>query len=62
MEEDNSQSQGESPQNSQESENGIDEKDIFRIFISTDNHLGYKENDSIRGDDSFVAFDEVLSM
>ena len=35
---------------------------VFKIFISTDNHLGYKENDSIRGDDSFEAFDEVLDL
>lgn len=32
----------------------------FRIMITTDNHLGYLENDQIRGDDSFVVFEEIL--
>ncbi|KAK8809559.1 hypothetical protein WA158_000502 [Blastocystis sp. Blastoise] len=34
--------------------------DTFRIMISTDNHLGYKENDPVIGDDSFIAFEQVL--
>ena len=34
--------------------------DRFRIFISTDNHLGYNEKHPERGDDSFRAFEEVL--
>ena len=33
---------------------------IIRIFFSTDNHLGYNEKDPVRGDDSFIAFQEVL--
>jgi double-strand break repair protein MRE11 len=37
-----------------------DDADIFRILLSTDNHLGYCEKDSIRGNDSFAAFEEVL--
>lgn len=32
----------------------------LRIMISTDNHLGYLEEDPIRGDDSFAALEEVL--
>jgi double-strand break repair protein MRE11 len=40
----------------------IDQDDLFNIMISTDNHLGYKENDKIRHNDSFLAFQEVLSM
>ncbi len=35
-------------------------KDTFKILISSDNHLGFKENDFIRGEDSFIAFDEVM--
>ena len=35
--------------------------DVIRIVISTDNHLGYKERDPIRGSDSFAAFEEVLA-
>lgn len=33
---------------------------IIRIMITTDNHLGYKDKDLIRCDDSFAAFEEVL--
>ena len=39
---------------------GIDAKNSFRIFISSDNHLGFKETDQVLGDDSFRVFDEVL--
>jgi len=37
-----------------------EEDGVLRIVISTDNHLGYKERDPIRGMDSFAAFEEVL--
>jgi hypothetical protein len=40
----------------------IEESDIFNIMITTDNHLGYKENDKIRANDSFAAFEECLKM
>ncbi len=33
---------------------------VIRIFFSTDNHLGFNEKDPVRGDDSFIAFEEVL--
>jgi hypothetical protein len=38
------------------------EANIFRIFISTDNHLGYAEKNDYppRQDDSFRAVEEVL--
>ncbi|KAL5251649.1 hypothetical protein ACHWQZ_G017127 [Mnemiopsis leidyi] len=36
------------------------EEESFSILIATDNHLGYKEKDAIRGDDSFIAFEEIL--
>lgn len=29
-------------------------------MIATDNHLGYKENDKIRGHDSFASFHEIM--
>lgn len=32
----------------------------MRILVSTDNHLGYAENDTVRGLDSFSALEEVL--
>ncbi len=32
----------------------------MRIFISTDNHVGYNEKDVIRSEDSYMAFEEVL--
>ena len=31
-------------------------------MIASDNHLGYLENDQIRGDDSFNSFEEVLKI
>lgn len=34
--------------------------DVFKIMIATDNHLGYNEKDPVRGDDSFLAFEEIL--
>lgn len=34
--------------------------EILRILVATDNHLGYAERDSIRSNDSFAAFEEVL--
>ena len=36
------------------------DEDTFRIIVATDNHLGYKEDDQIRKDDSFDAFDECF--
>ena len=32
----------------------------FKILIASDVHLGYLEKNSIRGDDSFNAFEELL--
>lgn len=46
-------------EDSDEEDGGYD-NDILRILLSTDNHLGYCEKDSIRGIDSFAAFEEVL--
>lgn len=34
----------------------------FRILVSTDNHLGFKENHHIQGNDSFDAFEEILQI
>jgi double-strand break repair protein MRE11 len=34
--------------------------ETLRIMLSTDNHLGYLEDDPVRGDDSFAALEEVL--
>jgi hypothetical protein len=45
-----------------ENEAADDESDIFKIMITTDNHLGFKEGDKIVGNDSFYAFDEALSL
>ncbi|KPJ01084.1 Double-strand break repair protein MRE11A [Papilio xuthus] len=36
--------------------------DTIRILIASDIHLGYLENDAERGEDSFIAFEEVLSL
>lgn len=34
----------------------------FKVLISTDNHLGYRESDPIRGNDSFQVFEEILKL
>lgn len=36
--------------------------DDLRILVATDNHLGYKEEDLVRKDDSFNAFEEVFQI
>lgn len=46
----------------QQSQNNADDSSLFRIMIATDNHLGYLEDDQIRGDDSFNSFEEVLQI
>lgn len=42
------------------SENTLDDENTFKILIATDIHLGFMEKDAIRGNDSFVTFDEIL--
>eukprot|EP01117_Protostelium_nocturnum_P020548 TRINITY_DN9299_c0_g1_i2.p1 TRINITY_DN9299_c0_g1~~TRINITY_DN9299_c0_g1_i2.p1 ORF type:complete len:711 (-),score=296.00 TRINITY_DN9299_c0_g1_i2:56-2188(-) len=32
----------------------------FKILVATDNHLGYLEKDPVRGNDSFITFEEIL--
>lgn len=34
--------------------------DTIRILVSTDNHVGYNEEDATRGDDSWKTFDEIM--
>ena len=34
--------------------------DTLRIMLSTDNHVGFMEDDPVRGNDSFAALEEVL--
>ncbi|KAG1669705.1 Double-strand break repair protein MRE11 [Nymphon striatum] len=38
------------------------EEDTFRILVATDCHLGFQEKDPIRGNDSMVTFEEILSI
>eukprot|EP00804_Cyclotella_cryptica_P027874 CCRYP_003783-RB/>CCRYP_003783-RB protein AED:0.15 eAED:0.15 QI:266/1/1/1/1/0.8/5/1732/878 len=38
------------------------DENTLRVLLSTDNHLGYLERDPIRGNDSFAALEEVLSI
>ncbi|KAJ1938682.1 meiotic recombination, partial [Linderina macrospora] len=40
----------------------ISDADTFSILVATDNHLGYMERDPIRGQDSFLAFEEILQL
>ncbi|KAI9290697.1 meiotic recombination protein [Neoconidiobolus thromboides FSU 785] len=37
-------------------------EDTIKIMVATDNHLGYNETDSIRSEDSFIAFEEILKL
>uniref|UniRef100_A0A8C5LP74 Double-strand break repair protein n=1 Tax=Leptobrachium leishanense TaxID=445787 RepID=A0A8C5LP74_9ANUR len=39
-----------------------DDDDTFKILVATDIHLGYMEKDAVRGNDSFVAFDEIMRL
>ncbi|KAH8306756.1 hypothetical protein KR044_012577, partial [Drosophila immigrans] len=39
-----------------------DAENVLRIMVATDNHLGYVEKDPVRGEDSFIAFEEILQM
>ena len=34
----------------------------IRIFVTSDNHLGFLENDKVRANDSFVSFEECLGI
>lgn len=38
----------------------LPDEDTLRIIVSTDNHIGYLEEDPGRGMDSFVALEEAL--
>uniref|UniRef100_A0A672NJ97 Double-strand break repair protein n=1 Tax=Sinocyclocheilus grahami TaxID=75366 RepID=A0A672NJ97_SINGR len=38
----------------------LNDEDTFKILIATDIHLGYLEKDAIRGNDTFVTFDEIM--
>lgn len=39
-----------------------DGPDTFSILLTTDNHVGYNENDPIRGDDGWKTFNEITRM
>lgn len=36
------------------------DEDTIRILITTDNHVGYNENDPVTGDDSWKTFHEIM--
>ncbi|XP_071449768.1 double-strand break repair protein MRE11 isoform X2 [Hetaerina americana] len=40
----------------------MEEENIFDILVATDIHLGYAEKDGVRGEDSFVTFEEILEI
>jgi len=46
----------------QDIEQNINEDDILRILVTSDNHLGFGERDRVRRDDSFVTFEEILKI
>lgn len=35
-------------------------EDTFKILVVTDNHLGYSWKDPVKGNDSFIVFEEIL--
>lgn len=39
-----------------------EDMDAIRILVATDNHVGYEERDSVRGDDSWKSFDEIMNL
>ncbi|XP_022122611.2 double-strand break repair protein MRE11 [Pieris rapae] len=45
-----------------QNDNSWSPEDTLRVLIASDIHLGYHENDAIRGEDSFTSFEEVLSL
>uniref|UniRef100_A0A8C6HC04 Double-strand break repair protein n=1 Tax=Mus spicilegus TaxID=10103 RepID=A0A8C6HC04_MUSSI len=40
----------------------LDDEDTFKILVATDIHLGFMEKDAVRGNDTFVTFDEILRL
>ena len=50
------------PQHPQPPSSSTEDESLMKILLSTDNHLGYLERDPIRSNDSFAAFEEVLSL
>ena len=38
-----------------------DPENTLRILVATDLHVGFKERAGVRGDDSFLALEEVLA-
>ncbi|KAJ3122120.1 Double-strand break repair protein mre11a [Nowakowskiella sp. JEL0407] len=40
----------------------MEEADTLRVLVATDNHLGFLESDAVRGQDSFLAFEEILQL
>ena len=36
--------------------------DTIKILVSSDNHVGYNERDGVRGNDSWIAFQEVMQI
>ncbi|KAL3228597.1 Double-strand break repair protein MRE11 [Nakaseomyces bracarensis] len=40
----------------------LPDEDTIRILITTDNHVGYNENDPITGDDSWKTFHEIMML
>uniref|UniRef100_A0A8D0GW54 Meiotic recombination 11 homolog A n=1 Tax=Sphenodon punctatus TaxID=8508 RepID=A0A8D0GW54_SPHPU len=40
----------------------LDDEDTFKILVATDVHLGYLEKDAVRGNDTYVTFDEILKL
>ncbi|XP_054548931.1 double-strand break repair protein MRE11 isoform X3 [Talpa occidentalis] len=39
-----------------------DDENTFKILLATDIHLGFMEKDAVRGNDTFVTFDEILRL
>ncbi|XP_028144548.1 double-strand break repair protein MRE11 [Diabrotica virgifera virgifera] len=49
-----------STQDQDSSQNNISDDDVFKILVATDIHLGYAEENPVRGHDTFDTFEEIL--
>lgn len=50
------------PNDPSDMNNELHNENTIRILISSDPHVGYGEKDPVRGNDSFVSFNEILEI
>ena len=45
-----------------EEEEEVREEDTLTVLVMTDNHVGFLERDTVRGEDSFNTLEEILQI